>query len=364
MAAVGLVALANSTQRPELASHARVKYLQAINLVSSALASPVECVKDSTLMSVISLGVFEHVSAYDSFARHVQGAAALVIARGKSQFSSPVGVLMFNQVRTDLILASFRTEQPFPEEILKLQTEAVDETYSSMAWWRMGLLGTRCATLLTTLHKNIATDQRPWSELAEESTELERDFESLVPLLAAQEPYKTVRVTDGDPNIIYNGMYRVYNDFWSIRLWTNQRTLSMVVSEIKLYVLTAILNRRIPDDVRELTKLEIRRTLQNLANLGDEILAIVPQALKFISSEADDPCPSLGLTSVSGGYLVVWGLFMVGKSASTKSETREWVVRLLQDIGQKMGISVALRLVDIIMQMVRMSGLGWPKNQR
>ncbi|KAJ5997785.1 hypothetical protein N7522_009445 [Penicillium canescens] len=59
-----------------------------------ALVSPVEAVKDSTLMSVISLGVFEHVSNFESWVRHVKGAAALVIARGKSQFSSPTAILM------------------------------------------------------------------------------------------------------------------------------------------------------------------------------------------------------------------------------------------------------------------------------
>lgn len=64
MAAVGLVALA--TQQPELVSHARNKYSEAIRHLNFALASPVEAVKDSTLMSVISLGVFEHISNSES----------------------------------------------------------------------------------------------------------------------------------------------------------------------------------------------------------------------------------------------------------------------------------------------------------
>lgn len=356
MAAVGLVALANSTQRPELASHARVKYLQAIHLVSAALASPVECVKDSTLMSVISLGVFEHVSAYESFARHVQGAAALVIARGKSQFSSPVGILMFNQVRTDLVLASFRTDQPIPEKILQLQEEAVDHKCTSTSWWRMGVLGTRCTKLLIATKKNYYAGRRSWFEMLDETTVLEQDFESLVPVLEIQEPYTIIRVSDGDPNIIKNGLYHFYKDSWAIRLWTNQRTLQMVTCEIKYYILTMILSKKISPDLREHTKMEVRRTLHTLSKLGDEILAIVPQALEFISSESLDPCPSIGLTSVSGGYMLVWGLFMAGKSASTKSETRKWIIRLLQDIGWNTGISVALRLVEVVIEVDRMTG--------
>jgi hypothetical protein len=307
-------------------------------------------------MSVISLGVFEHVSAYESFARHVQGAAALVIARGKSQFSSPVGILMFNQVRTDLVLASFRTDQPIPEKILELQEEAVDHTCTSTSWWRMGVLGTRCARILTATKKNYYTERRSWFELLDETTVLEQDFESLIPFLEIQEPYKVIRVSNGDPNIIKNGLYHLYKDSWAIRLWTNQRTLQMVTCEIKCYILTRILSKTIPPDLREYTKMEVRITLQTLSELGDEILAIVPQALEFISSESLDPCPSIGLTSVSGGYMLVWGLFMVGKSASTKSETRKWVIRLLQDIGRNTGISVALRLVEVVIEVDQMAG--------
>jgi hypothetical protein len=69
MAAVGLVALA--TRQPELVHHAYAKYSEAIRHVNNAIASPTESVKDSTLMSVILLGVFEHVSNFESWVRHV-----------------------------------------------------------------------------------------------------------------------------------------------------------------------------------------------------------------------------------------------------------------------------------------------------
>lgn len=356
MAAVGLVALANSTQRPELANHARIKYMQAIHLVSNALASPVEYVKDSTLMSVISLGVFEHVSAYESFTRHVQGAAALVIARGKAQFSSPVGMLMFNQVRTDLVLASFQTDMPIPEKILELQEEVGDHPCTSMTGWTLGMLALQTAVLLLNIKKNTVTEKRAWLEMLDETVALEKDFESLVEPLSIQEPYKTVRLPGRDPNITNNGLYRIYKDSWSIRLWTNLRTLQMVASEMKLFVLSKMLSRRIPDDVREQTKLDIGKTLQTLSYLGEEILAIVPQGLEFISLEEEaEPCPSIGLIKVSGGYLLVWGLYMVGKSLATNKENRRYAIRLLRDIGLTTGISVALRLVEEALEVDRMT---------
>ncbi|KAH8696280.1 hypothetical protein BGW36DRAFT_342964 [Talaromyces proteolyticus] len=356
MAAVGLVALANLTQHPELASHARAKYLEAIQKVNAALASPVESVKDSTLMSVISLGVFEHVSGYESFARHVHGAAALVAARGKSQFSSPVRQLMFNQVRTDLVLACFRGTEPFPENILELQEEAAKHADTSTAWWLMGVLGTRCARLLTSVRDNQTTEEISWSELLEEATVLERDFESLVPVLAIQEPFTTVRASDGDPNIIHNGFIYHFKDPWSIRLWVNLRTLQMVTSEIIYFVLIKILAEDLAPSVREHMKLVLRRTLHTLSRLGDNILAIVPQALEFMSS-TPNACPTIGFSfqgSVAGGYMLTWGLYMVGKCLATKSETRKLVIQLLQNIGRSTGISVALQLVENVIKIDRM----------
>jgi Fungal specific transcription factor domain len=352
MAAVGLVALANSTRRPELASHARAKYLEAIRNVNAALASSVESVKDSTLMSVISLGVFEHVSGHESWVRHVQGAGALVAARGKSQFSSPVAILMFNQVRTDLVISCFHSATSFPDNVLELQEEAAKHADTSSSWWIMGLLGTRCAQILTNVRKNSIAEEIAWYGLLNEVIELERDFENLEGILAIQEPY-TTRVSDGDPKITYNGLYAVNKDSWAIRLWANLRTLQMVTCEIICYIVIKILAEDLAPAVREHMKLRLQNTLQTLSKQGNDILAIVPQALEFITS-APEPCPFIGLSfqgSVTGGYMLAWALFMVGKSPATESKIRKWVIRLLQDIGRNTGMSIALKLVEAAIKM-------------
>ncbi|KAF3401245.1 hypothetical protein DPV78_005290 [Talaromyces pinophilus] len=348
MSAVGLVALANATQHPELASHARVKYLEAIRNVNAALASPVESVKDSTLMSVISLGVFEHVSGYESWARHVRGAAALLVARGKRQFTTPVTIRMFHQVRTDLVLACFRGDEAFPEDILELQGEAAKYADTSTSWWIMGVLGTRCVIVLTDVRENMHREGFPWSDLLDEASLLARDFEDLAAILAVQEPYIITRLSNSGSNMIYNGIYAVFKDAWAIRLWANLRTLQMVVYEIIYWILVKLLATDLEAAVREHTKVKLHGTMNTLSKLGDDILAIVPQAMELVCS-SPEPGPPIGLSvqgSVSGGYLMIWGLFMIGKSAATKRETRKFVIRLLQDIGRNTGMSVALQVVQ------------------
>lgn len=82
MAAVRLVALA--TQQPELVSHVHNKYSEAICHLNFALASPIKAVKDSTLILVILLEVFEHILNFELWVQHIKGAAALVTAQLKS----------------------------------------------------------------------------------------------------------------------------------------------------------------------------------------------------------------------------------------------------------------------------------------
>ena len=351
MAAVGLVALANSTRQPDLANLARAKYTEAIRNVNVALTSPVESIKDSTLMSVISLGVFEHVSEHKSWVRHVQGAAALVVARGKGQFTSTATILMFNQVRADLVLACVHYEKPFPEDMIELQEEAAKHIDASGAFWLLGTLGTRCANLLMGVRAN--TGQIHWPEYLEEATMMERELQQTVMLLATQEPYTITQNACGTPKLIYNGRVDLYKDTWAIRVWNNLRNLQIIVYEIMLYLLNNILvtDLTLTSAVRQSLKLKLRKAMQTLSMLGDDILATIPQALEFLSSASNAPSVDLSFHgSVSGGYILTWCLYMVGKCPATKAETRKCIIERLQDFGRNMGISIALRLVDDIVK--------------
>ncbi|KAL2823979.1 hypothetical protein BDW59DRAFT_147991 [Aspergillus cavernicola] len=356
MAAVGLVALANSTQQPELVSHARVKYSEAIRNVNTALTSPVESVKDSTLMSVISLGVFEHVSNFESWVQHVQGAAALVVARGKGQFCSTASILMFNQVRADMAVACLHGNQPFPEHMRELQEEAAKHADTSSAWWLLGVLATRCANLLWSITNN--TEKIPWSDFLKVATVLQGDFQFVFGLLAIQEPYTTTRESGGDPDIIYNGRYDLYRTSWAIRVWNNSRNLQMIVCEVTCYLLNKVLTTDLSPVIRAQLKLKLQETLQVLSTLGEDMLATVPQALGFISSASEHHISvnCFSHTSMSGGYILTWCLYMVGKSPLIKSKTRKWIIRHLQNIGKNAGIAIALQLLEDVVQIDQSAG--------
>lgn len=356
MAAIGLLAMASSTRQPELVGQAHSKYAEAVRKVNAALASPVESTKDSTLMSVISLGIFEQVSQYRSWTLHVDGAVALVSARGRNQFSSPVTFHMFNQVRADLMISCIHGEKPFPKVMLDLQDEASKHTDSSNPCWAMGILGTRSANLLMAVRENKTTEQVPWHQLFEEATALDCDFQRLFGVLHQREPYIITHTPGADPSKAYNGRCDIYADFWAIRLWNNCRSLQMIVCQIKSF----LLNKLFADNPAEIEDVDLRLETINatLCNHGDDILATIPQALELLSSEIDTFTGSAAAFhgNISGGYMLAWSLAMVGKSPATRTGTRKWVIQCLQGIGEQANHYLALDIAEQIAKIDQLAG--------
>ncbi|KAJ5814379.1 uncharacterized protein N7503_001129 [Penicillium pulvis] len=346
MAAVGLVALA--ARRPELVRHARAKYSEAIKYVNNALASPVESLKDSTLMSVISLGVFEHVSNFESWVRHVKGAATLVIARGKSQFASRPAILMFNQVRADMTTACIQSVQPFPDDMHELQEEATKYTDPSDAFWLLGVLASRCATLFAQVAgKNKGVHySKSWFDFLKESIAIQDDFEHVLDILARQESYTTIQEACGSAGFIsYNGRYNLYKTSWAIRLWNNSRMVEIIVCEITCWLMPKVLaDDPLSPDVRQMnltSKLQYATDI--MSRRGEEILASVPQGLGLVMvPDADKPQQP----NVSGGYMLIWNLYTVGKSPTISHQTRKWIVKQLKGISESAGITMAFQLAE------------------
>lgn len=350
MAAVGLVALA--TKQPELVRHARAKYSEAISHVNHALASPIESVKDSTLMSVISLGVFEHVSNFESWVRHVKGAAALVIARGKSQFSRRTGILMFNQVRADMTAACIQSIQPFPDDMRELQEEATKYTDHTDAFWLLGVLATRCATLFAgvTWKNNNIPSCKSWPEFLDESIALQDDFHYVLDLLSVQEPYTTIQEPGGkEVSVSYHGRYDVYQTSWAIRIWNNARMVEIIVCEIVCWLINKIitLDPDLPAEVRLKLGSKLQYAAQIMSKRGEEILASVPQGLGLVlTPEHRHPALYPSPPSVSGGYMLIWNLYTVGKSPVIDDQDRKWVIDRLKDISESAGIEMSLQLAQ------------------
>lgn len=100
--ALSLAIFANAAKSPAVMRKARIAYGSALEETNRALMSHEAAVKDSTLVSVILLGMYEGTvytdkSSIDRWSKHVSGAYTLFMLRGKSQFETELGRRIFQQ---------------------------------------------------------------------------------------------------------------------------------------------------------------------------------------------------------------------------------------------------------------------------
>lgn len=110
--AVGLAALSNIHQCPQVMLEARKECTTAISLTNSALNDPVGFKRDDVLAAVLMLGMFEvmtcssDASSIGRWMGHVDGAARIIEMRGEGQLDGAEGLELFTHLRTQIVSIS------------------------------------------------------------------------------------------------------------------------------------------------------------------------------------------------------------------------------------------------------------------
>lgn len=115
--AVGLVGVAQMTRSQTALDAARKSYGKALKLTNAALRDQAEAVKDTTMLSVLILGLFEMIGGSsarttEAWQKHLNGAAALAKIRGMAQFRSRAGIRMFFMLTQNTMISCIQNELP------------------------------------------------------------------------------------------------------------------------------------------------------------------------------------------------------------------------------------------------------------
>ena len=122
MKALGVATFSIISRSAELAAHARDYYVQAIRLLNTSLASSTEIIRDSTLLTSITLSDYECIlgadtKAFAAYKSHIQGTAALIKLRGAKQLHTPQGRILFYKASICLLVECIRANKRVPEWI-------------------------------------------------------------------------------------------------------------------------------------------------------------------------------------------------------------------------------------------------------
>ena len=345
MSAVGLASFSHSVHAPALMSRARREYVSALKLTNAALRSPTEAKKDTTLFSVMILGIFETVTGMNerslaAWAEHTNGAAALVKLRGKEQFKTQAGVRMFLQVTSNLMLSCIQRTTAMPAHMVELRKEAEKYMDASPAW-------RHSKTIIDfTIFRAAVREAKLVGprEIVAEALAIDRRFVADYATLPEEWHYEVV-YSDETPELIWNGSYHVYKQNWIAHIWNGMRVCRIMLHETIRDQLLSASTAITPIFTEDEIAAQNASSLNVMLQMRADILASVPHENPLAFNGKP-----ISLLEGSRAYFVLWPLYLCGAMDVTTEPIRNWVIARLRSIGESVGIKQAFVVAEYLSQ--------------
>ncbi|KAF2141546.1 uncharacterized protein K452DRAFT_250230 [Aplosporella prunicola CBS 121167] len=365
MLAVGLYGLARHSGNPAFARLATQRYTDAIHATNGALRDAAVATRDSSLLAVIILGLFESLTgrtkaSLQAWEQHIKGASALVSLRGKRQLETAVGRRMFMQITSSLLISCIQRDIPFPAPIKRLMDLASEEGQleRSHPFYRLREIMVQVADFraewlnASPSASNTTTPLDPHTTITR-ALHLDGLILSLIASLPPSFAYTTHPVFPpaADPDVCPTAAYHTYPGFWLAQLWNSMRCCRLLLHGMLRQALLAGLGGSPPafggEEGVNMARLFAERegVVQELVR---DVLRSVPCHVGYVSARAwrerlfaggvETPLAHLPLVRSQGSMMLLWTLFLVGSLDATGSETKRWVIRALERLGAVMGV--------------------------
>ena len=363
--AVGLASLANELQSLEISKDARKRYVDAIKATNTALQHPLSAKKDSTLLAVLNLTLFEVITCTTRptlclWESHIKGAMALVRFRGDQQMHSQLGIRLLNQVTASAVVTAHRSRVEVPTEIVSLVAHGLQYDSKDDPSWSFRLISCRSAKLRATIQTGVLSDP---DEIIAAAVELDHDFVSWSRNLPSSWQYESHTVERAHPTIIFEGCYHLYSTHGIAQGMNSWRMERLQLNEIiwEQYLQQSYLLRS-PDHATLLNQIE-----STITSLCSDICATVPQYVELPAVRLASVCkvqsPSsissdapiymtnssrTGFTHSARSYGIIWPLMAVANCVIPHSPRRAWVINRLQYISRHMKNPQAALALEVL----------------
>lgn len=289
MTAVGLIGLGNMTRSDEVLEAARKSYGTALRLTNEALKNPVEAVKDTTMLSVLILGLFEMLTGTTpktmrAWQEHVNGAVALAGMRGTEQFKTMGGVKMFLLLCYKVMTSCVQRRVPMPETLVRLGNELSKNLDKDDQTWQLSIPSCKILQARYDIKSGNVTDPQA---ILDQLAGIEEEFDSLIARFPETWRYREFHVAKQHP-AIFKGMCHLYRSVWYATLWNSIRSCRMLVLESILEEFEKFSSSVHPSPVPERYVRQFRDARLRLERMCVAILASVPQHAGLIGANSSD----------------------------------------------------------------------------
>jgi Fungal specific transcription factor domain len=402
--AVALATFSSEARSWVLEQKAIREYGTALQLLNVALRSSDVARTDSTLISVILLDQFEKIlSRRDqrptkACANHINGATSLVQLRGYEQFQSELGLRIFLQISSAVMISCMQQGTAVPADIIALRSYATNFLNADDPIWRIS----QCFVGLVNLYAALkdGTLFEPGAVITA-ATQLDEDCVVLLTDLAVQMHYRTICTknsfasTYSTPplsSLPYKGFYHIYDNYRISQAWNSVRLGRILLNEI---IRTQHIKSRSSSPEAFLSAKNRARSqlaTDTITAMSSEICASVPQfagglqtswrsdesqrekhelgegvnhpsttyyplhpvSMKFqianssLHAEKQPYSKDATPLEIAGGYSLLFPLFVVGYSPTTPDRLRAWILNRMKYIGDSMDLQLAHDIAGIL----------------
>lgn len=357
--ACGMAALANVHKTSAGTHWAQRRYTDAVGLLNQALRDPDLACSDDNLLVVRLLAYYENIAcerpqSIKSWQAHLDGATQMLKLRGRRQFESAVGRVLFRELRRQIILCCIWNDCTPPcflvEFQLDLDSRSSHDEYSR---WRpfdqLNLLSFDLARLRSDLRERTLADVAA----AEECSRLEQrllDWQQQVINHKPSWTWREVEVCESEE--VWNGRLFVFSENLAPEVWNKWRCLRVMLSRTQ-----EMLCRRL--DMPELARQQqVQGFRQIRRQMADDICATIPACLGF-------PMQSRWNAALVLAYACVWPLFFAATCAFERAGTG--AVSLLQGTESCAGAAPSAACAQVVWVLGRLTciaekaGLKWAR---
>jgi hypothetical protein len=370
---------------------ARQSYINALQLTNAALQSKEMATKDVTLLAVLLLDLFEKITkttprSYESWTKHINGALALSNLRGTDQFRTTLGIRMFVQLTSTILISCVQRDVQPPAEFTTLRNLASRYMDTSDPKWQYSSLVMRFVGFRVAMKNgNLAG-----SELIDAAKELDEGFQSILdnmPPVWQHDVINTSRNTD--PKDVYEDYFHVFPDHRITHISNNIRLSRILLNETIREQCRVALNLSYQDALLFDYSAQIQRSEDTIAFLATDICASVPQYTRVRRLKKDGPtslngvhpvmsepassfptfndppslpsCPRFYYYPTSGNsdqlytpfeaarcYSLVFALYIAARSTASPERLRKWVICRLRFLSTAMNIAEAHMTAEVL----------------
>jgi hypothetical protein len=335
--------LHRETGDPALLKRAQRHYVQALTQTSSIINSPDQAALDSTIASVLLLGLYEALTqgyrkCPDSFIAHNHGAAALLKLRGESQFSTPIGKRIFAQVSLNMRLNCTDRNVELPADFLEIDKLA-SAYYGKDEFLPQFLPILDEFNHLRVVVFNEIQTRHMTKATADAALLLDQLLSSVMEGFPDRFKFEIIELNHPIEGILGRS-YHKYADHRIAQRWNAVRMMRLVLNELiweHMNLMAAGSNTEGTSSTTSFLLQEIAS--RNVESLARQICASVPQFCR--------PCPN-GLLPVTPTLFLLWPLTYAGHSRLSPPDVRVYAIYTLRFLGRETRLPQATWAADMI----------------